>query len=149
MADLVLPIEQLAGARDLPAPQYMTEHAAGLDLRAAVDSPVTLAPGAFASIPTGIRIAVPLGWEAQVRPRSGLAAKHGVTVLNTPGTIDADYRGEVRAILINHGSAPFVVHRGDRVAQLVLAPVARVEVEISDRLDTTSRGQGGFGHTGR
>jgi len=142
-------VEQLEHARDLPALAYMTEHAAGMDVRAAVAEPVTIGPGRRALIPTGIRIAVPLGYEAQVRPRSGLAAKHGVTLLNGPGTIDADYRGEVCVILVNHGEAPFVVERGDRVAQLVIAPVTRARVEITQALDTTARGDGGFGHTGR
>jgi dUTP pyrophosphatase len=110
---------------------------------------VTLAPGRYAVVPTGIRIALPAGYEAQLRPRSGLAAQHGVTVLNAPGTIDADYRGEVRAILINHGAEPFVIHRGDRIAQLVVAPAPRVEVELVDELNETQRGSGGFGHTGQ
>jgi len=127
----------------------MSEQAAGIDLRAAVSGPVTLAPGSFALVPTGIRIALPPDHEAQVRPRSGLAAKHGVSVLNAPGTIDADYRGEVGIILINLGSEPFEVRRGDRIAQLVVAPVTRVRVEMVDRLDETGRGAGGFGHTGR
>jgi len=127
----------------------MSEQAAGIDLRAAVSGPVTLAPGSFALVPTGIRISLPPGHEAQVRPRSGLAAKHGVSVLNAPGTIDADYRGEVGIILINLGGEPFEVRRGDRIAQLVVAPVTRVRVEMVDRLNETGRGAGGFGHTGR
>ena len=127
----------------------MSERASGLDLRAAVAAPATLAPGECHPIPTGISIALPPGYEAQVRPRSGLASQHGVTVLNSPGTIDADYRGEVRVLLINHGSRPFVVNRGDRIAQLIVAPVTRVRVELVDKLDTTVRGSGGFGHTGR
>ena len=127
----------------------MTEHAAGMDLFAAVTDPILLAPGAYATVPTGIRISVPVGYEAQVRPRSGLAAKHGVTVLNAPGTIDADYRGEVCAVLVNHGTEPFEVRRGDRVAQLVVAPVTRARVELTEELDATARGGGGFGHTGR
>jgi dUTP pyrophosphatase len=145
----ILHIEQLANARDLPLPDYMTERAAGMDLRAAVEGEVTLAPGERALVPTGIRIALPEGYEAQVRPRSGLAAKHGVTVLNTPGTIDADYRGEVCVVLINHGSHPFVVRRGERIAQLVISPVTRVRVERVGKVDDTERGEGGFGHTGR
>jgi dUTP pyrophosphatase len=146
---VTLLVERLEHGRDLPAPEYMTEHAAGMDLRAAVEGSVTIEPGRYALIPTGIRIAVPLGYEAQVRPRSGLAAAHGVTVLNTPGTIDADYRGEVCVILANHGQEPFVIARGDRIAQLVVAPVTRVRVEIAETLDATPRGDGGFGHTGR
>lgn len=149
MSDVILLVEQMEGARDLPAPAYMSEQAAGMDLRAAVREPLTLAPGAHALVPTGIRIAVPPGHEGQVRPRSGLAAKHGVTVLNAPGTIDADYRGEVCVILVNHGPERFVIRRGDRVAQLVVAPVVRAQVRITDRLEQTGRGSGGFGHTGR
>ena len=148
MTDLILRVEQLAEARDLAPPAYMSDQAAGLDLRAAVSEPVGLAPGAYALIPTGIRIALPPGCEAQVRPRSGLASEHGVTVLNTPGTIDPDYRGEVCVVLINHGPRPFVIHRGDRIAQLVVAPVARVRVALSEQLEPTDRGSGGFGHTG-
>jgi dUTP pyrophosphatase len=149
LPDIVLRIQQLPEARDLPVPQYMTEHAAGMDLRAAVSSDLTLASGEFALVPTGIRIAVPPGYEGQVRPRSGLAAQHGVSVVNAPGTIDADYRGEVCVVLINHGKEPFVVRRGDRIAQLVVCPVARAQIELTDTLDDTERGAGGFGHTGR
>ncbi len=149
LADIVLRVEQLPEARDLPPPAYMTEQAAGMDLHAAVAAPLELAPGQFALIPTGIRIAIPPGYEGQVRPRSGLATKFGVTVVNTPGTVDADYRGEVCVALINHGREPFWVRRGERIAQLVIAPVARAEVELTESLDGTSRGSGGFGHTGR
>jgi len=149
LAEPVLYVEQLPGASDLPPPSYMSEQASGLDLRAAVSAPVTLAPGAFQLIPAGVRIALPAGYEGQVRPRSGLASKNGLTVLNTPGTIDADYRGEVRVLLINHGPQPFTINRGDRIAQLVVSPVARVRVESVDELDTTARGEGGFGHTGQ
>lgn len=149
MSDIILRVEQLREARDLPPPEYMTEQAAGMDLRAAVPEPVTLAPGAFAVVPTGIRLAVPAGFEGQVRPRSGLAAKHGISVVNSPGTIDADYRGEVCVVLINQGREPFIVNRGDRIAQLVIAPVARAKVELAEQLDDTDRGSGGFGHTGR
>jgi dUTP pyrophosphatase len=149
LAEPVLYVEQLPEARDLPPPAYMSEQAAGLDLRAAVPEPIELAPGEFARIPTGIRIALPAGHEGQVRPRSGLAAKLGVTMVNAPGTIDADYRGEVCVVLINHGREPFRVTRGDRIAQLVVAPVARVRVEPVEALDTTERGAGGFGHTGQ
>ncbi len=149
MAEPILRIQRLPNARDLPLPEYMSEQAAGMDLRAAVEAPVTLAPGERALIPTGIRVAVPAGHEAQVRPRSGLAARHGVTLLNSPGTVDADYRGEVRVVLVNHGREPFTVARGDRIAQLVIAPVARVAVEPVAELDETARGAGGFGHTGK
>jgi dUTP pyrophosphatase len=135
----------------LPLPAYQTAHAAGLDLAAAVswDAAVTLEPGARSMIATGFAIALPIGFEAQLRPRSGLAARDGITVLNTPGTIDADYRGEIQVILINLGSKPFIVTRGMRIAQLVIAPVARAGVIEVDSLDDTPRGAGGFGSTGR
>jgi dUTP pyrophosphatase len=149
--DLPIEIVRLPHGRDLPLPAYATPGSAGLDLRAAVpdDAPVTLAPGARALIPTGLALATPEGWEAQVRPRSGLAVKHGVTCLNTPGTIDSDYRGEVHALLINHGAEPFVVRRGERVAQLVVARHERAVWREVDGLDQTDRGAGGFGSTGR
>ena len=149
MADIILRVEQLPEARDLPPPAYMTEQAAGMDLRAAVSEPLSLRCGEFALVPTGIRIALPPGYEAQVRPRSGLAAKHGISIVNSPGTIDADYRGEVCVVLINQGRESFLVNRGDRIAQLVIAPVARAEVQLAENLDATDRGSGGFGHTGR
>ena len=149
MPDIILRVEQLPEARDLPPPEYMSEQAAGMDLRAAVPSPLTLAPGEYALVPTGIRIAVPPGYEGQVRPRSGLAARHGISVVNAPGTIDADYRGEVCVVLMNHGREPFVVRRGDRIAQLVICPVAHAQVEVVAELDGTARGEGGFGHTGQ
>lgn len=133
---------------DIPLPAATTGGSAGLDLRAAVTEPLTLLPGARALVPTGLSIAVPHGWEAQVRPRSGLALRHGVTLLNSPGTIDSDYRGEVCVIAINHGQEPFVVQRGDRIAQLVLARHGVVQVELVEELDETARGEGGFGHTG-
>jgi dUTP pyrophosphatase len=142
-------ILRLPHGAGLPLPSYQTAHAAGLDLVAAVDAPVTLAPGERALVPTGIAIALPEGFEAQVRPRSGLAAHDGVTLLNTPGTIDADYRGEIRVILINHGAAPFAVTRGLRIAQMVIAPVAHAAVVEVTALDDTARGAGGFGSTGR
>ena len=142
-------VTRLAGAESLDLPAYETEHAAGMDLAAAVAEPLTLAPGARALVPTGIAIALPEGFEAQIRPRSGLAARHGLTVLNAPGTIDADYRGEIQVILMNAGEADFEIERGDRIAQLVVAPVVRpVWVEV-DSLDATERGEGGFGHTGQ
>ncbi|NQV81310.1 MAG: dUTP diphosphatase [Alphaproteobacteria bacterium] len=144
---LSVAIERLAHARDLPLPDYATAGSAGMDLRAAIDSPRLLAPGARAAIPTGIRIALDPGHEAQVRPRSGLALKQGLTVLNTPGTIDADYRGEIGVILINHGAETATINRGDRIAQLVVAPVRRV-VWQEGALDETARGAGGFGSTG-
>jgi dUTP pyrophosphatase len=143
-------IVRLPHGRDLPLPQYHSALAAGLDLMAAVsaDAPVEIAPGARALIPNGIAIALPAGHEGQIRPRSGLAAHHGITVLNSPGTVDADYRGEVQVILVNHGAEVFVVRRGMRVAQLVIAPVAQVEiVEVAD-LPPTERAAGGLGSTG-
>ena len=133
---------------DMALPVYQTEGAAGMDLRAAVQEPITLQPGEHRLIPCGFAIAVPEGYEAQVRPRSGLANKHGVTVLNAPGTIDADYRGEVGVILVNHGPSTFTVARGDRIAQLVVAPVVRISWEPVEMLPDTVRGAGGFGHTG-
>ncbi len=141
---------RLPHGADLPLPQYQSAHAAGLDLMAAVpaDAPLTLAPGAHALVPTGLAIALPHGYEAQVRPRSGLAARHGVTVLNAPGTIDADYRGEISVLLINHGGESFSVSRGMRIAQLVIAPVAFAQVRCVENLDETDRGAGGFGSTG-
>jgi dUTP pyrophosphatase len=147
---LNLRIARLPHGADLPLPAYQSAFAAGLDLYAAVpaDAPIVLAPGAQATIPTGITLALPPGTEGQVRPRSGLAARHGVTVLNTPGTIDADYRGEVAVVLINHGHASFEVARGMRIAQLVVAPVLRVTVSEAEHLEDTGRGGGGFGSTG-
>ena len=136
------------GCEDLPLPAYETEHASGMDLRAAVAEVLALAPGERALVPTGLRIALPPGVEAQIRPRSGLAIRHGVSMVNTPGTIDADYRGEIRVILINHGEKPFTIVRGDRIAQLVIAPVLRATWQAMDMLDETARGEGGFGHTG-
>lgn len=135
-------------AQDLPLPEYKTELSAGMDLYAAVNEPMTLSPGARAMVPTGIRIALPAGTEAQIRPRSGLAAKHGISMVNTPGTIDADYRGEIKVILINHGDIPFEIKRGDRVAQMIIAPVIRAQWKEVQDLDDTERGDGGFGHTG-
>ncbi len=133
---------------DLPLPARMSEHAAGLDLAAAVSSPVVLPPGGRARVPTGFAVEIPTGFEGQVRPRSGLAAKHGVTVLNGPGTIDADYRGEVQVLLINLGDGPFTVERGQRIAQLVIAPVTAVEAVLVSALSATGRGEGGFGSSG-
>jgi dUTP pyrophosphatase len=144
-------IRQLPHGDGLALPAYQSAHAAGLDLLAAVpeDAPMMLAPGKHALVPTGLTIALPAGFEAQVRPRSGLAAKHGVTVLNAPGTIDADYRGEIGVLLINHGDAPFPIRRGERIAQMVIAAVVRVELVPAAELSATDRGGGGFGSTGR
>jgi len=141
-------VKRLPGGDGLPLPAYESELAAGMDLLAAVADPLELAPGARAIIPTGLAIALPAGYEAQVRPRSGLAAKNGVTVLNSPGTIDADYRGEVGVILINLGEAPFRVERGMRIAQMVVAPVTRAGLTEVDQLPESVRGTGGFGSTG-
>jgi len=129
-------------------PRYETEGAAGMDLRAHLDAPVAIAPGARALIPTGLRLAIPPGYEGQVRPRSGLAQRHGVTILNAPGTVDSDYRGEIKVIMINLGQQPFTVKPGDRIAQLIVAPVARAELVQTDELPQSERGEGGFGHTG-
>jgi dUTP pyrophosphatase len=137
-----------ASEHELPLPSYGTELAAGLDLPAAVNEPLTLAPGARALVPTGWKVALPPGYEGQVRPRSGLALRHGVTVLNAPGTVDADYRGEIGVVLVNHGDAPFVVQRGDRIAQFVIAAVTHAEVTLVASLDDTTRGAGGYGSTG-
>lgn len=145
---LHVPIKQLPHAADLPLPAYATEDAAGLDLLAAISDPITLQPGERKLVPTGLSIAVPPGFEAQVRPRSGLALKQGVTVLNSPGTIDADYRGEVGIILINHGDKPFVINRGERIAQMVIAAYSRAEWVPVAELPETQRGSGGFGSTG-
>lgn len=133
---------------DLPLPTYETEHAAGMDLRAAMREPLTLAPGERTLVPTGLRIALPPGMEAQIRPRSGLALKHGILLVNSPGTIDADYRGEIRIILANFGNDPYTIQRGDRIAQMIIAPVSKVQWVLADSLDETPRGEGGFGHTG-
>jgi dUTP pyrophosphatase len=144
-------IRQLPHGEGLALPAYQSAHAAGLDLLAAVPegSPLILTPGAYALVPTGLTIALPPGYEAQVRPRSGLAAKHGVTVLNAPGTVDADYRGEIGVLLINHGAKPFPIQRGERIAQMVIASVVRVELVSAASLSATERGDGGFGSTGR
>lgn len=133
---------------DLSLPRYETELAAGMDMPAAVEAPVTIEPGKRVLIPCGFSVAIPDGYEIQVRPRSGLAVKHGISLVNTPGTIDADYRGEVKVCLVNLGDASFTVNRGDRIAQMILAPVVQAELVLVDTLDATERGAGGFGHTG-
>lgn len=137
-----------ADAADLPAPEVATAASAGADLRAAVTESVILKPGQFQAITTGLRMKIPVGYEGQVRPRSGLAARHGITCLNSPGTIDADYRGVVQVLLINHGAEPFTINRGDRIAQLIIAPVTQGRFVQVEMLDDTARGEGGFGHTG-
>jgi dUTP pyrophosphatase len=133
---------------DLPLPEYMTPLSSGLDLRAAVREPVTIEPGRISLIPTGLAIALPPGFEAQIRPRSGMALKKGLTIINSPGTIDADYRGEIGLAAVNFGPEPVVIRRGDRIAQMILAKVWRADFELVDRLEDTDRGPGGFGHTG-
>jgi dUTP pyrophosphatase len=150
MSAVEVRIMRLAHGQDLPLPSYQSALAAGLDLLAAVprDTPLVIAPGARAQVPTGIAIALPAGFEAQVRPRSGLAARHGLTVLNAPGTIDADYRGELQVLLVNHGSDSVSITRGMRIAQLVIAPVTRAQLREVVSLDDTQRGTGGFGSTG-
>ena len=149
MSAVTVAVRRLPHGADLPLPEYATPDSAGLDLSAAVDAPLTIEPGARALVPTGIAVALPPGFEAQVRPRSGLALKHGVTVLNAPGTIDADYRGEVGVILINHGAQPVTVERGQRIAQMVIARYERAVWAETDTLDASARGTGGFGSTGR
>jgi len=143
-------VMQLPHGKGLDLPAYESQHAAGMDLRAAIGEgdDIVLTPGERAMVPTGLAIALPVGFEAQVRPRSGLAAKQGVTVLNSPGTVDADYRGEVKVILINHGAEPVTVTRGMRIAQMLFAPVTRGVFAVVDALDETARGSGGFGSTG-
>lgn len=141
-----LRIQRLPGAEDLPLPAYETAGSAGMDLRSAIDAVV--APGQRLLVPTGLAIALASGFEAQVRPRSGLAVKHGITVLNAPGTIDSDYRGEIKVPLINHGAEPFTIRRGDRIAQMVIAPFTRATLIESEKLDETARGSGGFGSSG-
>ena len=145
---LTIQIKPLAHFGDLPLPKFETALAAGADLRAALDADMVLEPGARALVATGFAMALPAGYEAQIRPRSGLAYKHGITCLNTPGTIDADYRGEVKVLLINHGDAPFTITRGERIAQMVIAPITQPVFARVETLDDTARGEGGFGSTG-
>jgi dUTP pyrophosphatase len=142
-----LKIKKFEGTEDIPLPQYMTEHAAGMDVYAAVTEEITLRPGDTNLVPTGMSIEVPVGYEAQIRPRSGLALKHSIGILNSPGTIDADYRGEVGIILTNFGKQDFIVKRGERIAQMIIAPVAKVQIVQQEELTATARGAGGFGHT--
>jgi dUTP pyrophosphatase len=147
MTEIAIQLKRLPHGEGLPLPAYATDHAAGLDIVAA--ETLTLAPGARAAVATGFAIAIPVGYEVQVRPRSGLALKHGITCLNTPGTIDADYRGEVKIILANLGTEPFAIARGERIAQLIPAAVQRARFAEVETLDATARGEGGFGSTGR
>ena len=141
-------ITHIRGSEDMSLPKYMTEHASGMDLSAAVKEDTVLKPGEIKLVPTGIQIGIPPGYEGQVRPRSGLALKHGISIVNSPGTIDADYRGEVGVILVNLGKKDFLIRRGDRIAQLVINKVARANLVYVDKLAKTSRNEGGFGHTG-
>lgn len=145
---IMLKIRRKGGCDDVPLPQYMSDHAAGMDVCAACESDVVIASGEIKLVPCGFYMAVPVGFEAQMRPRSGLALKHGITLPNSPGTVDADYRGEVCVILGNMGTESFTVKRGMRIAQMVIAPVTRASVELTEQLDETRRGDGGFGHTG-
>jgi dUTP pyrophosphatase len=147
-SNVELKIKRKPGTADVPLPAYMSEHAAGMDLCAAVESTTTVQPGAIALVPTGIYMALPEGFEAQVRPRSGLALKYGISVANAPGTIDADYRGEVGVIIVNLGTAAFEITRGMRIAQMVIAPVTRADVSVVSELPDSARGAGGFGSTG-
>jgi len=141
-------VMRLEGNQDMALPSYETLGASGLDLRAAVHGELTLHPGEIRLVPTGLAVSLPTGYEAQIRPRSGLALKHGVGMVNSPGTIDSDYRGEIGLVLINWGKTPFLIKRGDRIAQMVVTRVSRAEVLEVDRLETTARGEGGFGHSG-
>jgi dUTP pyrophosphatase len=146
--NVTVSITRLPHGKDLPLPAYATEHSAGLDLQAAIAENITLAPGERKLVPTGLSIALPDGYEAQIRPRSGLALKHGISLVNTPGTIDADYRGEIGILIINHGQEPFTIERGMRIAQMVIAPYTRAQFSEVVELSTTERGAGGFGSTG-
>ena len=148
MNKIPIKITRLKGNKDLPLPGYESEGSSGMDIRAAVKEPVLLEPGEISLIPTGLSVSVPPGYEAQMRPRSGLALHHGLGMVNSPGTIDSDYRGEIGIIMINWGNEPFTIRRGDRIAQMIISRVYRAELAEVDALDTTYRGQGGFGHTG-
>jgi dUTP diphosphatase len=148
-APILVPVRVLPHGEGLPLPRYASDGAAGCDLHAAVDEPMILAPGERAAVPTGIALAIPEGFEGQVRARSGLALRHGIACVNAPGTIDSDYRGEVKVILGNFGREPFEIRRGDRIAQVVFAPVVRAEIQEVDELSDSARGAGGFGSTGR
>lgn len=143
-----LPVQKAPHASDIPVPRYMTDGSSGMDLHAAVDSSIIALPGEVVLVPTGLLVAVPNGYELQIRPRSGLALNHGIGILNSPGTIDADYRGEIKVIMINLGQTPFEVKRNDRIAQMILCPVHRAIIVETDELPPTERSDGGFGHTG-
>ena len=148
---LSIPIRRVRGEvdADLPLPQYMSDLAAGMDLFAAVDADLTIQPQEAALVPTGLAVAIPAGYEGQIRARSGLAIKHGLAVINAPGTIDSDYRGEIKVALINLGKKPFAIHRGDRIGQMIISRVYRAQWDLKEDLDETDRNEGGFGHTGR
>lgn len=143
-----LKINKMQHAIDLPLPAYETKSAAGMDIRAAIEEPFVLKAGERALVPTGLKMEIPIGYEVQIRPRSGLAIKNGISLVNSPGTIDADYRGEVKIIVINHSAEDFTINHGDRIAQMVIAPVTQMQIVQVDQLDTTERGEGGFGSTG-
>jgi dUTP pyrophosphatase len=145
---IAVKIRRLEDNEELPLPSYRSENSSGMDIRASVKDPVLLKPGEIRLIPTGLAVSVPTGYEAQIRPRSGLALRHGISMVNSPGTIDSDYRGEIGIILINHGAEPFTIRRGDRIAQMIISKVYHAELVEVDELDHTARGQGGFGHTG-
>ena len=145
---VTIPVEKMSHAKDLPLPAYQTNGAAGMDLCAALNDDIVIEPGDFTAIPTGLAIALPAGLEAQIRPRSGLAFKHGITVLNSPGTIDSDYRGEIKIALINHGKSPVTISHGMRIAQMVITQTIQAQLQPADQLDETERGTGGFGSTG-
>lgn len=149
MKKIEVQVKKLEGCEDIPLPKYMTAHSAGMDVSAAVEGETIIDPGKRVLVPTGMAIALPPGIEAQIRPRSGLAIKHGIGLLNSPGTIDADYRGEIKVILINHGDEPFIVHRGDRIAQMVIREVLQGQWQAVDQLPVSDRDDGGFGHTGK
>ena len=145
---VTIKIRQMEDSNDLPLPEYETEGSAGMDVRASVKEPVLLKPGDIRLIPTGLIVSIPLGYEGQIRPRSGLALRHGIGMVNAPGTIDSDYRGEIGIVVINWGKKPFTIRRGDRIAQMIISKVCRVEIICVDELDPTQRGEGGFGHSG-
>ncbi len=148
VSQLILHVKQLEHGKDLPLPSYATDDSAGMDLYAAIEDVLTIEVGKRTLVPTGICLEIPRGFEGQVRPRSGLALKHGIGMVNAPGTIDSDYRGEIGVILINLGDCPYVIHRGDRIAQLIISPVIRVQVALATELNESGRGDGGFGHSG-
>jgi len=149
MQKLIVSVERTKEGIDMPLPKYMSDQAAGMDLYACVNEEVKLEHGDIKLIPTGIKIALPPGYEAQIRPRSGLALKHGIGLVNSPGTIDADYRGEIKIIMINFGKEPFAIKRGERIAQMVINKIAQIEWDVVEKLEDSTRGEGGFGHTGK